>query len=306
VHQAKRLFEQATTTDPTCAVAWLGLAQTYERLVYGGPLKGPDPVYLPRDGFPKAAEYTRKALELDASLATAHALLANLATNYEYDWATAEQEYKRALALGPTEVTVRQSYALFLAKMGRYAQARTEAAELRRLAPESGRAEYIEGITFYLSRDFDEAIERFRSSHGGKILHGAQILMLSYIATKQYEEVVKLRERFGPAVTPPDCAQNTGLQTTFFLAEARIQPKDTARNRLLALDACAATTRLPYYRHAAAWLALGDKEKAMDFLALSLDDRNEWNSWLKTDPVWDDVRNHPRFQQLIARMKFPK
>jgi len=110
--KATDCFEQAIKIDSDFALAYTGLADCYSMLQQSGELR-------PDEAFPMAKEYAMKALEIDESLAEAHTSLAYAIDSYDWDWAVAEKEYKRALELNPGYATGHQWYAMFLRVMDR-------------------------------------------------------------------------------------------------------------------------------------------------------------------------------------------
>ncbi len=114
--KAVRLFQEALSRDPNEAVAWLGLADTWNLIAYYGALP-------PREVFPRQREAAERALRIDPSLASAHASLADLSYQYEHDWSRAETEFRRALELNPNDVQTLQWYSNLLSAAGRHTEA---------------------------------------------------------------------------------------------------------------------------------------------------------------------------------------
>lgn len=126
--QAIEYFQQAIRTDPNYALAYAGLADSYALLDDWGET-------APRDSFPKARAAAEKAIALDDSLAEAHVSLAMVRGAYDWDWGSAEQEFKRAIELNPNYATAHQWYGLFLASLGRFPEAEAEVRRARELDP---------------------------------------------------------------------------------------------------------------------------------------------------------------------------
>ena len=123
-----QLFQQVLEKEPSSALAYAGLAESYGITpFYGGA--------LPKVAFPKAKAAALKALELDGSLAEAHASLAFVLLYWDWDWLAAERELKRAIELNPSYVTAHHWYAEYLGAMGRHDQAIAEIKRAQELDP---------------------------------------------------------------------------------------------------------------------------------------------------------------------------
>src|SRR5215471_18634724 len=154
--QAVDYFKQATTKDPTYARAYAGLADCYALI--GGYSERPEP-----DFMPKARDAARRAIELDGNLAEAHTALALIVQNYDWDWQTAEKEFRRALELNPNYATAHHWYAEHLTWLGRFDEALSESERARQLDPLSLIIAADNGATLYYARQYDQAIAKFRA-----------------------------------------------------------------------------------------------------------------------------------------------
>jgi len=148
-------FEQAIKADPNYALAYAGLADSYNLLDDWG--KTP-----PRDSFPKARAAAEKALELDDSLAEAHTSLAQIHESYEWNWAEAEREYKRAIELNPNYPTAHQWYAMFLGAQRRFPEAEAEARRAYELDPLAAPIAMTVAEVFEFERRYDDAIAQYK------------------------------------------------------------------------------------------------------------------------------------------------
>src|SRR5205085_1195715 len=154
--EAMGLFEKAIALDPTYALAHAGLADCYLLL-------GEYTSSRPADILPKAKPYVYRALELASDLAEPHASL-GLISIYDYDWATAEREFKRAIELRSGYATAHHWYAILLVTLGRFAEARAEADRALQLDPASVIVNNMLGVVFFESRDYEKAIAAFRKT----------------------------------------------------------------------------------------------------------------------------------------------
>src|SRR5580658_7768853 len=145
------LFQQAIARDPNYALAWAGLADS---LIAIGDIEEVNPVaYLPR-----ARDAALKALQLDPSLAEAHAALGMVACHYDYDWPTAEREYKKAFELNPSYASAHQYYALGLMAHGRFSEVNDQLDTARRLDPLALIVDVDLALLRKFQRDFDGVI----------------------------------------------------------------------------------------------------------------------------------------------------
>jgi tetratricopeptide (TPR) repeat protein len=156
LQQAIGYFQQAVDKDPTYARAYAGLAEAYALM--GGYNGLP-----PTESMPKARAAALHALLLDERLPEAHSALAVIAQNYDWDWPTAEKEYRRAIELNPNYATGHHWYAECLALQGRFDEAFPEIENARQLDPLSLIIDTDYGAILYFSRQYDRAIEQFRA-----------------------------------------------------------------------------------------------------------------------------------------------
>ncbi|MFH1864571.1 MAG: tetratricopeptide repeat protein, partial [Candidatus Eisenbacteria bacterium] len=150
IDKAIGYLKEAVAIDPEYALAYAGLADCYGVL----PLYRP---VAPEDVYPKAKNAALKALELDDSLAEAHAALSCILENYDWDWAGAERETRRAIALNPGYATAHQWKAEGLITRGRFDEAVEAMNKARELDPLSLFMNARVGMAFYYARRYDEA-----------------------------------------------------------------------------------------------------------------------------------------------------
>ncbi|HEV2667728.1 MAG TPA: winged helix-turn-helix domain-containing protein, partial [Blastocatellia bacterium] len=147
-------FRQATQRDPHYALAHAGLADAYIGLTFYN--------YLPpKEAMPQAKASAMEALKLDDTLAEAHASLAHVKVNYEWDWAGAESEFKRAIALNPRYATAHQWYAIhYLTPKGRLEEALAEMSQARDIDPVSLVMITFMGATLDFAGRREQAVEQ--------------------------------------------------------------------------------------------------------------------------------------------------
>ena len=155
-HQAADYFQLAIDKDANYAQAYAGLADTFSLMStwYMGPQN---------ELMPKARAAALRALELDEGLAEAHASLALIEENYDYDWPGSEKEFRRAIELNPQYATAHQWYAEFLSRQGRFDEAFAESSQAQQLDPLSLIIATDHASILYYSRQYESAIEQYRS-----------------------------------------------------------------------------------------------------------------------------------------------
>ncbi len=289
-NKAIELFQQALQKDPLFALGYAGLADAYSLL-------GDTDVYTlhPLEVFTKAREAVARALELDNSLAEAHTSLANL-KRYDYDWAGAEEEFKKSIELNPNYATTYHWYSSLLSATGRNEEAVTAMERARDLDPISLPIQTDLGLTYYFARQYDRAIEQYKKALDlDPNFTRAYITLSSALAlTGRYDdalaEVQKAMERTG------DRGRVAYLGRVYALMGER-------RKALEAIEE--AKNLVSPHSIALVYAALGEKDKAFEWLNKSLQEGYVELYTLKVDPWLDPLRDDPRFEDLLqkARLK---
>ena len=157
--QAIHYFEEAVRLDPSYAPAYAGMADAYDELA--------DLTYLaPTEAFPKAKAAALKALEIDPTLSEAHTVLGEISWWYDWDWATAEKEYRRAIELNPSSAVAHLRYAYLLATIfGRFDQATAEGRRAQELEPLSLIMNTYLGYIYTLAHRYDESFPWYQKGH---------------------------------------------------------------------------------------------------------------------------------------------
>src|SRR5260370_21634616 len=153
--RAADYFTRAVQKDPRYALSYAGLADTYSLLGNAG--------YLPpSDAWPKAKAAAMQALDIDDTLAEAHTSLGLVKEHFEWDWAGAEQEFKRAIELNPNSATAHHWFGAYLANMGRSEEGLGETKKAQELDPLSLIINTSLGWQLYVARHNDQAAEQLR------------------------------------------------------------------------------------------------------------------------------------------------
>ena len=286
-------FKEATTKDPGYAAAFTGLADCLNSLtVYG--------LAPPSEGCVKARHLAQRALEIGHSLAEAHTAL-GLATAYDYDFSTAEREFERAIELNPRYAHAHAVFSILLAWAGRYEEAYTEVQRAVRLDPLSSITNSMVGWVYLYGRRYDQAIEQLQETLELDPRSGASWAFLGWAQScKSLHEsaITSLRK---------SCEIFPGSGPIAFLGQVYA----TAGYRgeaLKILDQLRELSKQQYvtpYGVGRIYAALGQTEEAFRWLETAYEQRGNWMVFLKVDPVFDDLRSDPRFQDLMRRMNFP-
>ena len=286
-------FQEAIRIDPNYAQAYAGLANAYfEREIWGGV------------GIGRFADQIRaaalKALELDQGLPEAHALLARIHYQYDWDWQATEAEYKRAIELDPNLATTYSFYAYFLQSMGRHAEALTAAHRAVELDPLSAPAITDEGRILYRTRQYDRAIENYQRALelDPGFPPALTRIVDAYVQEKKFDQALAYVRKYQDSGGDP----RSGM-----IYIARIYAEMGKRREALAVlgqiekDGSLSKDD-PALIHV--YCALGDRDRA--FAALDRGVRTRSVLVLVfVDPPLDPLRSDPRFQALMTRAGIP-
>jgi len=285
-------FNKAIAKDPTFALAYAGIADCYAVMSFYTAVP-------PRESYPKAKSAALKALNIDGSLVEAHAALAWVKQEYDRDWGGAEKDYKRALELNPGYATARDWYALYLCALGRFDEALTEFRRAQELDPLSLIISTHAGYVFYYSHRYDEAIEQYRNTLAmdPNFSVARSDLARAYLQKSMYPEAVaELQAALRLGGEHP---RNIGrLGHAYGLSGNRGE----AQKILAELTAQSRQGHVPALAITEVYLALGDKERASEWLRKAVEERSAGVSWLKVGPAYAPLRSDPRFVELLRRM----
>jgi len=294
--EAIRHFENAIKHDPDFALAYTGLADAYSILASYSLEYVP-----PREGFPKAKAAAEKALVIDPNLAEAHASLGLVKFYYDWDWAGAEAEFKKALELNPGYSQAHQYYADFVKSFGRFDEALQEMKKALTLDPMSYSANTGIGHVLYLSRQYDKAIDHYQhvvesdpAFVPARLWFGRPFLQRGMFkeAIEQVEEGVKL--------------SNESTVSLATLAQAYASAGRTADAKKILDKLLARSSRqyVPSYWIALVYTSMGNKDEAMKYLERAYHERSSWLVWANVEPRFDSLREDMRFTSLLARIGF--
>jgi len=288
-------FNKAIVGDPAYAAAYSGLADCYTTLGY---LSYLDPL----DAFPRARDAAGKALELDPSLAEAHASLAYYNLYHAWNWTESENEFKKAIELNPNYATAHDWYSYYLTAMGRFDEAWKEVNRAHELDPLSVTISTDIGFNRYYRRSYDEAINQLRATLviSPKFPLAHLWLGRAYQQKKMYSEAI---DEFNKT----DAALPGWVVTIAGMGHAYGEwgHQTEAKQMLVRLNQMAREKYVTPYGIALVYAGLGDKDQAFAWLNKAVAGRSHWLVWLNRDPRFDRLRSDPRFDDLKKRVGLP-
>jgi TolB-like protein/Tfp pilus assembly protein PilF len=286
-------FNQAIAKDPNYALAYSGLADSYLLLApYGAA--------TPKDSVPQAKAAVKKALELDDTLAEAHASSGRIVSSFDFDSTKAIAEFERALQLNPNYATAHHWFGAGpLLALGRFGESIVEAKRSIELDPLSMINNADFGNDYYYARRYDEAIAQLRKT--------IEIEPRFYLAHYYLAQALQLKGQLPEAIT--EYRKAVELDDDPFAlallgqAYARSGQLDDARKILARLNEEAKSRYVAAYGIGVVFLGMGDKNRAMDELerAYRENDGNDIYN-IRVDPLLDDLRGDPRFEALAEKI----
>jgi adenylate cyclase len=284
-----RYYEQALKLDPNYALAYCGLADTYAYM--GG-------VVMPsKEAVVKEKEFAQRALQLEPQLAEAHLSLA-AALAGAFDWGNAQVEFDRAIELNPNLAWAYEIYAWFLGGLGRLDEAIAKDKKAIELDPLNSFFQFALAYFLYHARRYDDAIVQIRrtleldsTSTLARHLLGCCLLWKGDTAGAIAE--------FQKSKTMVAGAWYQGLLGYAYAISGN---RSKAEQILRELEQMAKRQYVSSTAFADIHLGLGEKEKALDWLEKSYEDQESACWYLKVDPIYDSVRNEPRFQAILEKI----
>jgi Tfp pilus assembly protein PilF len=252
--------------------------------------------------MPKARGYARRALELDETLADAHAALAFIHYYADWDWQAAEAQFRRALEIDPGNSRTRHWYAMYLSTMGRHPEALEQVQRALEVDPLSVMAHDSAALVWTHARRSDRALEA-----GRKILTlspdspvGFEQLAIASLLSNDHTRAMEVIRR-GLAVSQRDAVFLTLLAHLQGVLGRRAEMRET----LDELTGKARTSFVSPTFFAIAWLGPAERETAIEWLEKAFEIRDPYLVLLNVSPWFDQLREVPRFQVLLERMSFP-
>lgn len=294
VRKALDYFQQAVAADPNYAPAYAGIADCYA--VWGGRLIGTPP----SEAYQRAREAASKALQLDPTLAEAHATLAGIRFEHEWDFAGADAAYRRAIELRPDYAVARQWYAEYLTAMGRHREALAEIRRALQLDPFSRSINLVYGQILMYARDYEAATAQLLTLIE---LHPDFSEPYAYL-NRIYFQQGRDRE-FASGFF--EWAERSGRISEAELAGYRRAFQQGGRRGLLEerkrilLQQADSYFRAPYII-ARIYAVTGETDQAIEWLQKAMRQRDDFITHVNVDPEFDSLRSDPRFQRMLQRI----
>ena len=294
-------FQQAIDKDPGYALAYAGLADSYSSL--GGGWN-----YLsPSDSFPKAKAAATKALELDDTLAEAHAALAYAVFFADWDWPTAEREFKRAIELNPNSALSHDRYAECLKTRLRFGESMAEAQRAQELDPLSPEIVSQVGNVYLFTRRYDESIVQYHKALdlNPNLPVVRALLSWSYAMKGMYPQALAEYDKIADtdkAVAAENQFVASGLGWVYAVSGRRAEALKIAQE----LKDLSSRTYVDFYPLGGIYAGLGDKDEAFRLLEKGYAEHSATMPWLAIDVYWYGLRSDPRYADLLRRMGLPQ
>ena len=288
-------YEQATQADADYAAAYAGLVSAH---TWFGHIEGGKPSEI----YPRGKAAALRAVALDDSLAEAHAALGSIRFAYDWDWAGAEDEFKRAIALNPNSAASHHQYCIYLGNVGRLEEAIAASERAVRLDPLWAGASQAVGCWRVAAQQYDEGrihLERALDRDANFAL-ARVLLAVLYVKTQMPEKAIEECERTSSA---SGGAPNLLAQSMLGFTYAVGHRTEGARSVLATLENLARTQYVSAAFIAFVHIGLGEHDEAFRWLDKGFEERAGALTWLPTWPVYDSLRDDPRFHHLLRRME---
>ncbi len=288
--KALDFFQQAIELDPTYALAYAGMADCYYRL---------SNVYLkPAQAMPRARAAALQALEIDDTLAEAHAALGLIKMLHEWDWPGAELEFRRALDLNQNSSIAHQRLGFYFNLLGCSEEAIAQLRIARNLDPLSTQISQGFSLAFLQLDQYDRALEEMRTTLEMESNHAPTIYLLGWVHLRKGEPAEALA-LFEKAAAMDDCQMFLGALGH---AYAVCGMRDKARDMLDQMQQESQERYISEYSRAVVHAGLGEKDEAFACLELAYEEHSDMMAWLTIGPEWTSLRSDPRFASLQRRV----
>ncbi|PYK85799.1 MAG: hypothetical protein DME40_17055 [Verrucomicrobia bacterium] len=286
-------FKQAIDKDPNYALAYVGLGDAYILLSGFGAAR-------PQDSFPLAEAAAKKALEIDDNLAEAHTTLGFSLCVHHFDFAGSIREFERAISLNPNYATAHHWFGDGpLLAVGQFDRAIAEGKRALELDPLSVIITADLGANYLVARRYDDAIEQFHKA----IDLDPRFYYTHWNLAEALELKGNLREALAEYKKAVELDDDPFVLALLGQAYAKLGQRDEALKILAQLPKIGAHRYVASYSYALLYMALGENDKAIEWLERGYEDGAGLDLFLlKVDPMLDPLQKEPRFQALVAKI----
>lgn len=283
-------FNQAIKKDPAFALAYSGLADSYNMLGHWDMLAA-------QEAYPQAQAAALKALDLDNTLAQAHTSLGMTKMDFDWDFAGAGHEFDLALSLNPNYATAHQWRGVLFGVLGRRDESIAEERRALELDPLSPITRSTLAWMLYWAGRYDESIAESEKVLAVNPDFVPAIFNLGrvYVLRGKYDQAIAQFHKTGP-----------GTAGSLGYAYALAGKRDEARKLLRELDRRSQTKHVTPDEFALIYMGLGEKERALSYLEKAYSERANALVYLRADARFDVLRAEPRFKDLVRRIGLPQ
>ena len=289
---AADFFTQAVQQDGRYALAYAGLADTYS-------LMGDYGYLASSEAWPKAKSAAMQALDIDNTLPEAHTSLGLVKEHFEWNWPEAEQEFRRAIELNPNSANAHHWFGEYLTNMGQFEEGLRETRKGEEVDPLSRLINTTIGWQLYLAGQNDQAIEQLRKvlDIDPKFAPARRLQEGVYAEMGRYKEAVAEREKMLSLSGGSELAASVEEDFNKYGYRGVLQ------SWVAGLTEVSKHGHVPSYSIAEAYVRMGEKGKALEWLQQAYDEHDTELVSLGVEPVFNPVRGDARFQEILTRMK---
>lgn len=285
-------FNEAINVDPTYALAFAGLADSYATLARYSYL-------APDDAMPIGKSAAKKALEIDPDLSEVHTSLAFIERYYDFNWLESEREYRKSIELNPNYATAHHWYALLLSLKEEHEKAIEEINRAQELDPLSIIINTNVGWVYYFARQYEKAIEQFNKTLDMDPNFAVTHLRLgrAHLQIGSFEKGIEEIQK-AVSLSP----ESTEILAALGHAYAVSGKDDEARYIIEELNTLEQNKYVSSYDKALIYIELGDRDQAFEYLDKAFQEKASYVTYIKIDPKVDSLRSEPRFDEILRKM----
>ncbi len=296
IQKAVEHFQDAIRRDPNYALAYAGLSEAFNRMSFFN-------VVSPREAMPQAKDAAGRALQLDAQLPDAHLALGYASFTYDWDWATAQQHFARALSLDRAAVMTHPFYAFYLSSAGRSAEAIAVAKAALDQDPVSAALSHSLAVQLALAGQTDAAIaESHRTIELDPNFGVAYEVLAGLFGSQGRLPDALVAGQRGMALSPG----NTISVATLGYVHGRLGDRPAALRILAQLQETSKDRYTPAVSFAMVYAGIGDNDQAFNWLNKAYEERINRLAYIRHDRIWNSLRGDPRFDDLARRIGAPQ